>query len=291
VSTPGSDPGQARGLLSCTVADDRGEPVLYPELVLSREERTTLVETNALDRPAAGGFRAEVPAGAWTLVVRAADHLPSPAREVVVPAGGEAPAQRVVLTRAGVLRGTVEMSDEWARRLPLTFKLVLVVSDDEPRTVESDLEEDDPVLQREELWVGIDRTFELRDRLPGRYRLRLELPGPGGGVIGPWVQTWLDPGDVRGELKLPFSDAVPVSVRGRVVDDLGRPIAGAEVALEAVTVHTDAQGRFELRGVEVGPHELQVSAPGHGPTARAFDHLGKEQELDTIQLLPVRGPR
>jgi RNA polymerase sigma factor (sigma-70 family) len=64
-----------------------------------------------------------------------------------------------------------------------------------------------------------------------------------------------------------------ITVTGRVLDEAGRPIAGARVARgsdlrgqEAVPeAATDADGRFALMGVSPGPTVLTVQARGHEP--------------------------
>lgn len=50
------------------------------------------------------------------------------------------------------------------------------------------------------------------------------------------------------------------SVRGRAFDGNGQPIAGARVSCAGLTVSSDARGRFELRGVPVGVHEVHLLA-------------------------------
>lgn len=47
-------------------------------------------------------------------------------------------------------------------------------------------------------------------------------------------------------------------VHGVALDVSGQPIAGARVSCSGLTVNTDAQGRFEVRGVPVGVHEVQL---------------------------------
>ncbi len=64
----------------------------------------------------------------------------------------------------------------------------------------------------------------------------------------------------------------PGRLRGRVGDQRGSPVAGAEVRVRpataeaaAVVVHTDAEGRFETPVLAAERHSVEVSAEGFGP--------------------------
>ncbi|MGC8640665.1 MAG: sigma-70 family RNA polymerase sigma factor [Isosphaeraceae bacterium] len=65
-----------------------------------------------------------------------------------------------------------------------------------------------------------------------------------------------------------------VALAGRVLDDQGRPLAGAAVALGSdrrignpgyPTISTDAQGRFRFGHIPEGTQTVTVQAPGHAP--------------------------
>lgn len=58
-------------------------------------------------------------------------------------------------------------------------------------------------------------------------------------------------------------------LRGRVVDEGGRPVVGARVVLEGSerSTSTDGEGRFVVRGVRGGEHRLHVAALGHAPVS------------------------
>ena len=53
------------------------------------------------------------------------------------------------------------------------------------------------------------------------------------------------------------------TLRGSVVDDVGRPVAGASVSSEDGSEETDAAGRFVIRGLAGKPVEVVVSCEGH----------------------------
>src|SRR5437773_71058 len=60
------------------------------------------------------------------------------------------------------------------------------------------------------------------------------------------------------------------SIAGRVTDEAGAPVSGAEVSVEGTRIHTstDDQGRFELREVPVGPQAIRVLMLGFKVQAR-----------------------
>ena len=60
------------------------------------------------------------------------------------------------------------------------------------------------------------------------------------------------------------------SLSGRVTDESGAAISGAEVRVEGTSLHTstDDDGRFELRDVPLGPHTLRVLMLGFKVLAR-----------------------
>jgi carboxypeptidase family protein len=72
----------------------------------------------------------------------------------------------------------------------------------------------------------------------------------------------LTPGSI--ELSLP-----PTRIEGRMLDPAGAPVALAEVRLrgERASVLSAADGRFTLRGLELGTHRLDITANGFAPAA------------------------
>ncbi|HQR18250.1 MAG TPA: TonB-dependent receptor, partial [Gemmatimonadales bacterium] len=59
------------------------------------------------------------------------------------------------------------------------------------------------------------------------------------------------------------------TVRGVVVDSGGAPIQGATVSVDGtgLVATTQAEGRYELRGVPAGPHTLRARRIGYSPLA------------------------
>ncbi len=87
-------------------------------------------------------------------------------------------------------------------------------------------------------------------------------------------------------------------MRGRVVDDSGRPVAGAQVTLRwshqgggtrsssTRRGMTDASGTFRFTQVGPGRHELDVAAPGYG-TAREVHEIGGYSREAEVRLEPL----
>ena len=67
-----------------------------------------------------------------------------------------------------------------------------------------------------------------------------------------------------------------IEVRGKVVDEAGKPIAGATIVTEesprdfSPLVRSAADGSFRFGALAPGPNVLTVSAPGRAPTFRTF---------------------
>lgn len=67
-------------------------------------------------------------------------------------------------------------------------------------------------------------------------------------------------------------------LRGRVVDDKGSPVSGAEVAAGRASAETDDDGRFVLRGAEVG--DVTVSRPAWDPTSFSWEGGPGETQIE-----------
>jgi protocatechuate 3,4-dioxygenase beta subunit len=114
----------------------------------------------------------------------------------------------------------------------------------------------------------------------------------------------VDVAHLQGPVKLVLSEANVFRLRGRVLDNVGRPVADAAVQLEwqyrgagraaaygfgarLGTYRTDADGRFETQALWPGDqYTVQVSAPGYGraESAQVSDKAGKRHDLGTITL-------
>ncbi len=94
------------------------------------------------------------------------------------------------------------------------------------------------------------------------------------------------------------------TVRGRVTDDSGAPLAGAQVAVEGSrsggmvfgrgtdrgTV-TDADGRFELRALAPGENSLSAVLGGYAHSAALHLELSDLQQVDEVVIVLPRGNR
>jgi hypothetical protein len=126
------------------------------------------------------------------------------------------------------------------------------------------------------LSLGPDGTFTLADLPPVPLALRVEAPAAGD-HLGQWYDAVGYP-QVAARIDGAARTAGVVvglergaSIRGTVRDDAGQPVAGARVALVGcrgrcpMGTTTDAEGRYELRGVPAGGGMLlQASAEGTG---------------------------
>lgn len=120
-----------------------------------------------------------------------------------------------------------------------------------------------------------DGRFEFVDLIPGRYALpEREVQCPSGKRVEGIVWT-LDGVEARDDIV------------GRVVDDAGRPIAGA--AVTAAGTHgwreatTDEDGTFRIRGLPLRSVRLSASATGYGRTSVGID----APEFHEIALVPT----
>jgi protocatechuate 3,4-dioxygenase beta subunit len=90
--------------------------------------------------------------------------------------------------------------------------------------------------------------------------VRLEAPGYPGRLFGPYQ---FPPGIHR----LDFPLDTGFTLRGRIRDGAGRPVAGARVAFDAALTTTEADGTFLLAGLEDRASTLVASREGHLQTA------------------------
>lgn len=78
----------------------------------------------------------------------------------------------------------------------------------------------------------------------------------------------------------PRRQVQPLTLRGRVVNSKGEPVAGARVVSGEFSVVTNSEGFFRLANLKPGPHEISVTAPGFNPRHRTVS-------LETGRMPPV----
>lgn len=81
------------------------------------------------------------------------------------------------------------------------------------------------------------------------------------------------------------------SLRGRVLDNAGRPVAGATVFDARQSVTTDSEGRFQIGYSSASDVRLAISKSGFQPLSRAVSvQAGQHQDLGDLALSPKSGP-
>lgn len=102
----------------------------------------------------------------------------------------------------------------------------------------------------------------------GSYGLRVWVEYRGGHYHRVLGNVQLRPGERRENVILTFDLGEGLSIRGRVLDQDGKPVAGAEAmtslpkgegVMEMVTSATDAQGNYELAGLPQGEYQVGVN--------------------------------
>jgi hypothetical protein len=97
----------------------------------------------------------------------------------------------------------------------------------------------------------------------GNGRLRASVTDDAS-LLGPWVGFTVEPGRRVSGLVLAVEGA-PLSVRGRVRDRRGSPLAQATVHVvsESAQATTDHGGWFVLRGLDPGEYQLFTDVAGY----------------------------
>jgi Carboxypeptidase regulatory-like domain len=117
--------------------------------------------------------------------------------------------------------------------------------------------------------IRFERTF--LGITSGRFELRRTGAEP-----SPWV------------IPVP-ADCVPnASLRGRVVDSGGTPVADAVVLLDDVLPSSLDEATFAVAGLDAGPHQLHIAAPGHVVLRRQIE-LSAGQQLDLGDVTLTKG--
>lgn len=130
-------------------------------------------------------------------------------------------------------------------------------------------------------WDARTSRFRLPDLEPGKCSLRLGAPGYARTEIGPLEIAGGEVLEV-GEVRLTTGG----TIAGRVVDAVGRPVAGAVVSLSEQwsPVTTAADGSFRIDGLSPGEHGVYVrAAPWRRDadvSARATVREGEATEIE-----------
>jgi protocatechuate 3,4-dioxygenase beta subunit len=252
------------GLVVGRVVDDLGAPVADAEVVGVPDHlldaAATLARTDA-----AGRFRAALRAVNTVLFARKPGYGPSNDVEHVSFGREEFPVELVLLRGAHPVRGLVV--DPAGR--PVAGAEVFVKTrdpDPTPGQVPSG------TLAR---WLratsGVDGTFRLDDVPPGLFTGVARAPGFAASFFGNLPQ----PADRDGEVTITMEPGA--TLRGRVVDADGAPVAGAEVRAAAVepwrqvAARTDERGEFRLDGIDESHRSGLGAVPVSAHHPRAGD--------------------
>jgi protocatechuate 3,4-dioxygenase beta subunit len=219
-----------------------------------------------------GAFRLPAPAGReLQLEVRSPGRIPVTLRGLRAEVGKAARPLSVGLQRAASVSGIV--LDE--RGKPVAGAAVRVWSD-----------------EVQDVWDLSDRNVLLYTDAQGRFAASGLLPGR---TLLTATRRGLAPGRVLVELEgsrkserveIRLTDGLRLG--GRVVRaGTGEPVAGARVELDRGTMvlATDAQGRFELRGLFPGRYSLTVHGSGPQGKEQSVRHqIELERSVDGLEL-------
>jgi len=144
-------------------------------------------------------------------------------------------------------------------------------------------------------------AYRFEHLLPGDYRIDSVVPPRGTGLV-PMPRMWRGHGGVRVPGKAArakdFALKRGASIRGRVIDEDGRPIAGAEVSATRApaaidgpaifgragnfsdTTTTDTRGRYTLEGLTPETYQVTASSPEDADFAPSTPATGLRCEID-----------
>ncbi|MEW6743627.1 MAG: carboxypeptidase-like regulatory domain-containing protein [Planctomycetota bacterium] len=147
-----------------------------------------------------------------------------------------------------------------------------------------------PPMGRRKVTTAEDGSFRLAGLRPGETSLRASMTGFSRGSTGPFQ---LAKGQVLTGVIIALQPGLVIA--GRVSDDEGHPIAGAEVQLnrfgppEAASqdpqAKTEANGSFRIEGVSDGSHFLTASAEGFVP----YRQWGVKAGSEDLRITLARG--
>lgn len=224
---------------------------------------------------AAGRFRLTLPRREARLEAVAPGYLRSE-RQPVPRAGAEAVLS---LRPAAALEGRVEDS----QGNPVSWAYLSIPEPGQPRSRRG----------TGNAWSRADGRFRLPGLLPrGSY----EITASREGFLNATVQARTP---LAGRPSAPVKIVLGAgqTAFGRIVDEAGQPVAEAFLILgnggpvemaEAFEVVSDAEGRFEIRGIPLGLYALFVDHPGFAPFERPEIKIasGPPADLGTITLQP-----
>lgn len=227
--------------------------------------------------------------GVYQTIVRAEGYPNALGEALLVP---DEPPLRIALDRGGVVTGVVRD----ARGAPVASARVFLVAAHHQRRLESHVLAEDGVATDDEgryriarVPRGVYRAVALRADGSGAFHL-----DAGDGARRPLAQLYVDRG---AEVALDFTLPEPGRVSGQVVDEAGRPVAGARVTVswgdfkapgasyfalarvpgQKESIHhdtvTDEDGRFTLAPLRLShrPLEIDVKCPGYVAAELALD--------------------
>lgn len=144
---------------------------------------------------------------------------------------------------------------------------------------------DNQILQRRETIADVQGKFVL-NLDTGEWSVRARMDSQGGEADFPSDRVKIDAG------KAPTPVTITLEERGRfhgrlLEAETGKPIAGGQLYLDAGLVLTaDANGKFEMGGLERTNHEAFVYAPGRRRMRVLFDTTGRSDAELEISVPP-----
>lgn len=141
-----------------------------------------------------------------------------------------------------------------------------------------------------------DGHFHFLDLAPGDYMLVASLPGVGARYGQSDEVTVTVSHDTQGSLVLATADLalLPTTLKGRVTNQKGEPVAMAKVRVQGSGERTfsNTEGQYILTGLEVGSRTLRVSAQGYWEALQPVQlgQAGQEQRQD-ISPTPATRPK
>lgn len=194
--------------------------------------------------------------GAYALRVDAAGFAPAVSEAFEVQRDQPAPELHVQLVAGGTLRGKVVMADGKG----VSGVLVRVHPNGYQNRFIDSLFGPPPPERKIQMRTGSDGSFELKNIAPGTYQLRATKHNAPPAVMND-VTVFDD--ELRTNLPMELRMPVASSIKGRALDDLGRPMPFVTVQVtrdaefnEVLT--TDKSGAFEIGNLLEGNYTLSL---------------------------------